>query len=339
VLRKLFHGLPAELVDWFRACKALKGTDIVVMTGTGMLTDYSTTCFGYPYDVLKWAIAARVSGAKVRFVGIGVGPIYERLSRAFIKCALRIADYRSFRDQHSKAKLERLGFDTANDSVFPDLAFSLPASVLPAVRRRRHGRRVIGVGVMNYVDAHSTTPFSAAKDYDCYLTKMSTFVSTLVEKGYGVRILQGDMKYDSPVRQDLRERLEGAGVSYSLCGIIDEDVTGVEDLLKQLATVDVVVSPRFHNLILGLMLGIPVVSLSYDPKHDALLEAFDLGKYCHDIGNFDVNLLTAQLLELDAMSDSITPLLRVRTSEYRERLAQQYQLILNDLCQPAASAV
>ncbi len=335
VLRKLVYGIPGQAADWFRSYKALQGTDVLVMTGTGMLTDYSTNCFGFPYDVVKWAVAARMAGTKVRFVGIGVGPIYERLSRAFIKHALGIADYRSFRDQYSRKKLQDMGMNTATDCVFPDLAFSLPQALFSANGNQRRERRVIGVGVMNFVDSHSTTPAEAKKDYERYLTKMSQVVRTLVENGYGVRILQGDMKHDTHVRHDLRRRLESAGMPYALHGIVDEDVRGVEELVEQLATVDVVVSPRFHNLILGILLGKPVVSLSYDPKHDVLLEAFGLGKYRHDIGDFDVNLLIEQLLEIDARSDEITPHLRQKTAECRELLAQQYQIILGDLYQPA----
>ena len=65
-------------------------------------------------------------------MGVGVGPIYGPLSRIFIKTALTVADYRGFRDEQSRNRLKQYGFERANDSVFPDLAFSLPPSVLPA---------------------------------------------------------------------------------------------------------------------------------------------------------------------------------------------------------------
>jgi len=57
-----------------------------------MLTDYMTTASGYPYDVFMWTTAARLAGCKVRFVGVGVGPIYGRLSRWLITTALSIAE-------------------------------------------------------------------------------------------------------------------------------------------------------------------------------------------------------------------------------------------------------
>src|SRR5215472_2380724 len=41
-LLRLCRRVPGELGDWFKAVRALRGTDLVVMTGTGMLTDYMT---------------------------------------------------------------------------------------------------------------------------------------------------------------------------------------------------------------------------------------------------------------------------------------------------------
>ena len=331
LLRGLLRRLPAELSDWFRAVKALRGTDLLVMTGTGMLTDYSTSSLGYPYDVFKWTLAARMAGSKVRFVGIGVGPIYERLSRAFIKSALAMAGYRSFRDHSSKSRLKQLGFDTTNDPVFPDLAFSLPRGLfLPRVGNGRR-KRVVGLGVMHHVDVHVASTSSREEGYQSYLDKMCDFTAWLIEHGYCVRILQGDIKYDRPVRGDFRERMEQRNYPYAAHGIVDEDVTSVEDLLTQLADVDVVVSPRLHNLILGLMLNKPVISISYDPKTDALLEGIGLGEYRQPIDNVNVATLVDQFIDLEAKSQTIHHLVSQRVEEYRSLLERQYTIVLGDI--------
>lgn len=329
LLRRLFRRLPDELLDWFRAFKTLRGTDLLVMTGTGMLTDYSTSSFGYPYDVFKWTIAAKLARCKVRFVGIGVGPIYERLSRVFIKCALTVADYRSFRDEQSKTRLGKLGFDAAKDPVFPDLAFSLPQSIFPSHANHTRRERTVGLGVMRYVDPHTTPPHEGQAAYEAYLDKMSDFTVWLLEHNYKVRILQGDSKYDTSVRKDLRAKLEKRGFRYEN-GIIDEDIASVEDLLAQLDQADVVVSPRFHNLILALMLNKPVISLSYDPKNDTLLQGFGLGKYCQPVDKVDVDLLIDQFIDLEARIDEITPSLRQSVNAYRGLLEEQYRVILGD---------
>jgi polysaccharide pyruvyl transferase WcaK-like protein len=152
------------------------------MTGTGMLTDYSTTAFGFPYDVFRWALAARLAGCKVRFVGVGVGPIYQRASRKFIQWALRAADYRSFRDEFSRNRIAKI-FDSSSDHVFPDLAFSLPKSIFPA-RRNRGRKQQIGLGVMDHRDIHMTTPEEHEAAYSSYLHKMCEFVKWLLKHDY-----------------------------------------------------------------------------------------------------------------------------------------------------------
>lgn len=329
-LNRAFRRIPNELLHWFHAFKALKGTQLVVMTGTGLLTDFSTSAFGYPYDILKWTVAARLAGCKVRFVGIGVGPIYERLSRWFIRAALTLADYRSFRDEQSKVRLEKLGFDARLDPVFPDLAFSLPQRIFTDGGNPDRRHRYVGVGIMHYFDPHATSRDEREALYDAYLNKMCAFTAWLVEHGHRVRILQGDLRYDGAVRSDLRRKLKERSIDYDGVQVVDEDITSVEDLLEQLSQLDVVVSPRFHNLILALMLNKPVLSISYDPKGGALLEEFGLGKYCQTIGDFSVDALIALFRDLDGRIEEIKPLLRKNTEEYRALLNQQYREVLSN---------
>ena len=331
LFRICFQRIPGEIWHWWKAVRNLRGTELVVMTGTGMLTDYSTSAFGYPYDVFMWTVAARLVGCKVRFVGVGVGPIYSSVSRFFIRTALSLADYRSFRDQFSKNRIEKFGFDSRRDPVFPDLAFSLPEQVFPHPVKQTRQKVQVGLGVMDHRDIHVHPTIEEQETaYSTYLDKMCEFVSWLTKNGYGIRILQGDSKYDTRTRAELKARLEQRGIRYDQARIIDEDTATVEELLAQLAEVDIIVSPRFHNLLLGMMLDVPVVSISYDPKNDALLEGMGLGKYCQSLTGLDVQKLIEQFVDIQAKAKEVKPLIRDKASEYRSLLAQQYDLIFGD---------
>lgn len=331
LLRIMFRRIPGEVLHWLAVARSLRGTDVVIMTGTGMLTDFSTNALGYPYDVFKWSLAAKLAGSKVRFVGIGVGPIHQALSRRFIQAALCCADYRSYRDDISRQRLVKLGLGSNKDPIFPDLAFSLPRSMFPSAKTPNRRPCTVGLGVMKFMDIHLDSEADREAGYERYLNSMCDFVAWLVGHGYAVRILQGDAKYDGSVRREVRRKLENRGIRYESAGIVDEESTCTDDLVAQLVQTDVVISPRFHNLVLAIMLNKPVLSISYDAKNDALLGGFGLAKYCQPIGDVNVGKLIEQFLEVESTSDQIRVRLRKTVDDYRTRLDEQYTVILSDL--------
>ena len=109
----------------------LRRTDMLIIPGTGLLTDaYGLLGWG-PYNLLKWSLIAKVCRCKLLFVSIGAGPIYGTLGRWFVKAILSLADFRSYRDNSTMQYLKGIGFRADNDRVYPDLAFSLPEAVIP----------------------------------------------------------------------------------------------------------------------------------------------------------------------------------------------------------------
>ncbi len=327
---RLAKRVPSEINEWRQAVKSLRGTDVVVMTGTGMLTDYMTTASGFPYDVFRWTRAARLAGCKVRFVGVGVGPIYGKTSRRFITKALSLADYRSFRDQNSKDRIRNNGFIRPEDPVYPDLVWSLSPDSFPRQAKQGDPIRTVGLGVMDHRDIHMWDSDKHQSHYSFYLDTMADFAIWLSRQGYKVRILQGDAKNDASTREELRARIEQRGIRYEESGIVDEGSTTVEELIAQIGKVDLVVSPRFHNLLLGLMMNIPAVSISYDPKNDQLLESVGLGKYRQQLEELDLQLLKDHFTELASRADEVKPNLERKAKEFRSQLDQQYDRIFGE---------
>src|SRR5271167_377833 len=116
-LRALLRGCAYPLLEtyrWFNGIARLKGSNLFVMTGTGMLGDYSLH-----YEIFRWAIIAKLCRCKLLFVSVGAGPIRQPLRRWFVRTALKLADYRSYRDSSSKDYLEAIGLDVKNDPVYP----------------------------------------------------------------------------------------------------------------------------------------------------------------------------------------------------------------------------
>jgi len=334
LLRKLFLGIFIELGRWVKVITKLAGTDMLVMTGTGMLSDVGISPFGLHYDILRWSIAAKLCRCKLLFVSVGAGPIRHPLSKLFVKVALRLADYRSYRDIFSKSYMEGMGIASERDAVYPDLAFSLPAGSVPNPRAGDKRKTVIGIGLITYDTSRAATPEKVETIYRDYVAKVATFVRWLIDHNYTVRFLIGDVVYDTRVRQDLRALLERGGLSYEAGQIIDEPARSVDELLSQLAGTDIVVASRFHNVLLALMLRKPVVAISFHEKVESLMRAMELTQFCQDIENVDVNKLIDQLAALEENAESITCGLERKSELYRGNLEEQYEYIFKTLLQP-----
>src|SRR5690606_23594275 len=76
----------------------------------------------HPYALFKWTLLARVCGAKVYFASVGAGPIYSKKSERLLRAALRMASYRSFRDEDSRELVKRQLRLSDPGAVAPDLA-------------------------------------------------------------------------------------------------------------------------------------------------------------------------------------------------------------------------
>jgi polysaccharide pyruvyl transferase WcaK-like protein len=284
LVRKLVIGVPSEIGRWLESVRRLRTTDALVIPGTGLLTDAYVLRYWGPYDMFRWSVAAKLSRCKLLFVSVGAGPIYGRAARFFVKAALSLADFRSYRDESSLRYLQGIGFRTGDDPVYPDLAFSLPTDVMPLGADTDERRPVVGLGLMEYAGRYSVENPSNAV-YVAYLDRLVEFVTWLLGQGYGVRLLIGDLVDTTTIEEFgalLKERC-----AYEEGRIFDEPVASVDDLLRQLAATDVVVATRFHNVLLALLLNKPVIAISFHHKCASLMSQMGLSEYCQDINRLD----------------------------------------------------
>jgi len=327
-----------EAYRWFKAIAVLKAKSSLVMAGTGMLGDPSLH-----YEIFRWAVVAKLCRCKLLFVSVGAGTIRQPLSRWFVKAALKLADYRSYRDSSSKDYLETIGLDVKSDPVYPDLAFSLPRAVVPAGYGARRRGVVIGVGLVDYYGASYYGARRSTSDqaaYQNYVGCIASFVAAMLGRNYAVRILIGDFAYDQRVREDLRRTLGERGVIYEEVKIIDTPAFSVEELLVQLSSLDIVVSSRFHNLVLALMLRKPVFAVSYHAeKFQPLMEGVGLSEFYHDIDQIDVDGLIGKVVRLQENASAISVQTARQTENYRAALDEQYELMLKVFSAPVNSAL
>ena len=298
IVRRLFIGIPTELKRWVDALMTLRRTDMLIIPGTGLLTDaYGLHNWG-PYNIFKWSLVAKICRCKLLFVSVGAGPIYSILGRCFVKSALFLADFRSYRDNATKNYLKHIGFRTDNDPVYPDLVFSLPETAIPLQYNTKKFRRsVVGLGLMDYAGKYSTLKPSN-EIYLAYLENLTTVVRWLLAREDDVRLLIGDLG-DVHTTQEFRDML---GVQLTVSDekhIIDESVSSVEGLLLQIATTDIVIATRFHNVLLALLCEKPVISISFHHKCESLMSAMGLSAYSLDINDLEADRLIEKFCDLE----------------------------------------
>jgi polysaccharide pyruvyl transferase WcaK-like protein len=320
LFRIIFQRIPLELVHWIKCLHALSRADMFMIAGTGIVCDYTTGPSGFPYDIFKLSTLAALCRVKLTFLSVGVGPIHHPLSRWLLKTSLALAQHRSYRDEASRQYLEGIGFNTERDSVCPDVVFGLSEGALVSGAADAQ-RRVVGLGIKDY----GLTEPEAFREY---LDAMAGFVSELQGQGYSVRLLIGDIQYDTSVIDEFVAVLKSRNIPADPPLLIAEPALTVEELLRQVNGTEAVVSARYHNLVMALIQNKPVIALSDHAKLNSVVTDFGLAQYLLPLRNLSSDVLIDRFRQLEDDRDRLKPHLKARLEKYRQALDALYASLL-----------
>jgi polysaccharide pyruvyl transferase WcaK-like protein len=326
--RKLFIGIPSELYRWLEGVITLRDADMLIVVGTGLLTDAFGVRGWGPYGTFKWSVIAKLCRCRLLFVSVGAGPLEHRTGRLFVKSALSLANFRSYRDEATLEYLKGIGFRPNGDRVYPDLAFSLTAP--PPNRNAEKGHRlVVGIGLMSHDGMYGIDKTTSAH-YAAYLETLVVFVKWLLEHEYDIRLLSSDLM-DMAVVREFNSLLRARSVTHEEKRIMAEPVASTDEVLSQLAATDFVVATRFHNVLLALLLNKPSIAISFHHKCSSLMSQMGLSEYCQDINRLNVNQLIEQFCDLEKNADRLRPLIKDKAGEFRRELDEQYNRIFKEM--------
>ena len=295
--------------------------DVVMVPGMGVLeTALPLRPWHTPYSMFLVSASGKLFGTRVALVSVGATNIRQPLARRLVTAATRLAYYRSFRDDFSRDAMRQMGLDTSRDPVYPDLAFALPIPRdVPAVPG------MVGVGVMDY-NGSNDDRHQADQLHASYVESMKAFVLWLVDNGRSVRLFTTDV-HDEPIMHEVIADVHARRPELGPSQIVTDPLSSINDLMRQIASVDTVVASRFHNVLCSLKLAKPTLSVGYSAKFGVLMGEVGLAEFCQSADSVDVDRLIEQFTELESRSAQVQQMIIERTAENARLLDDQFNTL------------
>jgi polysaccharide pyruvyl transferase WcaK-like protein len=305
------------VIDAFRTASWVRRHDVVIVPGTGVLeATIAVRPWHTPYSLFLVCAFGRLFGTKVALVSVGANDA-RQLMRRLVTVAARLAYYRSYRDTFSRDAMRRMGLDTSGDAVYPDLAFALPVPQgVPVVAG------TVGVGVMDYHGGNDDRR-QADQLHASYVEKMKSFVLWLVDNCRPVRMITTDV-HDERIMHEVVAHVHAYRPKLGPLQIIAEPASSPGELLRQIASVDIVVASRYHNVLYALKLAKPTLSISYAAKSDVLMAEMGLAEFCQSTPSLDVGRLIEQFTELESRSAKLRQTTMERADANSRLLDRQF---------------
>ncbi len=320
---KVPYAIVSELTFLVKSLYVMRTLDVFVISGGGQLLDSWGGPWAYPYTIFKWISLARLAGTKCYLVNVGAGPLKHPLSQFFIRHALSLANYVSFRDNDSMSLVRRIGFK-GKAHVYPDCVYALEVSPIPRTQDDARNELVVGMSPMAYCDPRRYWIYDQAA-YDAFVRKLVVFGAWLTDR-HRLTLFSTDIWFDSQtlVKVDEALKTETHTDITHLPTDASNSIATVETLLSRMSTMDYVITCRFHGVIFAHLMNIPVIALSHHPKVSTLMADLGLAEYCIDIDTFDAELLTATFTRLVADKVAIKARMAEKAALYKSALTTQF---------------
>lgn len=267
----------AMRMNIFRLLWEIKKCDILISGGGSLLQDVTSKRSILYYLAIIYV--AKLMGKSVMIYSQGIGPVGRPSNRRFLRKALSKADFINVRDEKSKSELQEMGIENeilvTADAVFGMNKPSLEkgAAVIEKLGIKKE-RRLVGISMRPWKDnAEISEKFSqlckgmvAEQDCDIVLLPFHFYSDLeIMEMVY--------RKLDSETRKRVH---------------VLKEYLYVEDYLSLIGNLDMFIGMRLHGLIFSVLMGVPVVGISYDPKIDSFMASIGK-KSITDVLNLNFN--------------------------------------------------
>jgi polysaccharide pyruvyl transferase WcaK-like protein len=334
--RTLGRQVSGELRHRREARRFLEGFHDVVVAGGGQFDDLWGGAFGHPYVLWKWGTLAREAGARYAVLSVGVGVLRNRVSQMFIRRAMALAEYCSFRDAES---LRLASFaDVGRARVVPDLAYALPVerAIWDACQETSNEtfqdssgttssptrRPLIAVSPLAYGDPR-VWPEKDAAYYQHHVTSIAALCRGILARGWDIVFVSSDSPDAFTVR-DVVGILDPQLTAEERTRIRTPETATLPALMRALASADLVVAGRLHGVLISHVLGKPVLALAYERKVTALMNGMEHQSLCLPARGLDAQVAMTKLSEMLERRAAWASDVRARVAVNRDLVDGQY---------------
>ncbi|KAF0369887.1 hypothetical protein GBO60_09145 [Pediococcus acidilactici] len=238
--------------------KNVKSYDAFVLIGGSMFQQLGSMS----QWVKKWlklyliVLFFRLRGKKVVFMGFNFGPYNNKLFFCLYKSLFKLVNYLSVRDE----KTFNLFKENKRVRFYPDIVFGLKLEKL-AVKQEKNN---IGLSIMDF---GPNVKFQ--QQYEDFLIN----VLKGIDKSYTINVYTFQNSRDindEAVAQRVLEKAKRDANVYNYRG------ENLEKFLRDFSKNEVILSSRFHSLVLALIFRQNFVSINYNIKIDNLLDFIGL---------------------------------------------------------------
>jgi polysaccharide pyruvyl transferase WcaK-like protein len=285
---KLLAIIPQEIGHFVAAYRFLRRQNLLIVSGGGQLNEQYGGAWAQPFALFKWAVVARVARVPYVIASVGLGRIESTASKVFIRGALRMASYRSYRDKNTGRFAAGLLKLATADPIVPDLAFSLPSSQLPrpeGIRALAQSRTVVGISPIAFAKP-GAWPSEDDALHQRYVRQMAEVVSEFLKRGYFLVIVCSSLGDDESVIPEIVERLDDEARRRLGEQAHIPTIATWRNFVATLRDVDILIASRLHSVILAFVSEVPTIAVSFDPKVDWVMEDVGQTDYLLSIADF-----------------------------------------------------
>jgi polysaccharide pyruvyl transferase WcaK-like protein len=316
-----------EICFLIESYAVVRRLDLLVVCGGGQLLDSWGGPWSFPWTLLKWVALAKIARTKIYFINVGAGPLRFPLSRQFIRIALKLSDYVSFRDEDSQRLVWECGFHGRSE-VRPDNVYALDVSGSRRSNQVSTGRGVVAMSPMIYCDPRVYWEKDQSV-YEGLIRKLAALGAWLIENDHSLALFSSDTRIDLPAIADLYAAVKEIAPGTGDLGVQKYAVQTTEEFLSNLSSADFLVTCRFHGVVFAHLLNKPVLALSHHPKVTKLMSDFGLSEFCLDIRNCDAQLLIETFTRLVNNQDSVRARIAAQKAPYRDLLNAQFDQLFH----------